>query len=47
MPVVWGLVAGRGSAWRFLPVAAAMLPMAFLTQLVYPAYYDQVLAVQP
>lgn len=47
VPVVWGLVAGRGSAWRFLPVAAAMLPMAFLTQLVYPAYYDQVLAVQP
>ena len=47
VPVVWGLVAGRGSAWRFLPVAAAMLPMAFLTQLVYPGYYDQVLAVQP
>jgi hypothetical protein len=47
VPVVWGLVAGRGSAWRFLPVAAAMLPMALLTQLVYPAYYDQVLGVQP
>ncbi|WP_220034844.1 glycosyltransferase family 87 protein [Curtobacterium sp. MCPF17_031] len=47
VPVVWGLAAGRGSAWRFLPVAAAMLPMAFLTQLVYPGYYDQVLAVQP
>lgn len=47
VPVVWGLVAGRGSARRFLPVAVAALPMAFLTQLIYPGFYDQVLSVQP
>ena len=47
VPIVWGLVAGRGSARRFLPVAVAALPMALLTQLVYPGYYDQVLTVQP
>lgn len=47
VPIVWGLVAGRGSARRFLPVAVLALPMAFLTQLIYPAYYDQVLTVQP
>jgi hypothetical protein len=47
VPVVWGLVAGRGSARRFLPVAVLALPMAFLTQLVYPGFYDQVLTVQP
>lgn len=47
VPVVWGLVAGRSSARRFLPVAGLALPMAFLTQVVYPGYYDQVLTVQP
>jgi hypothetical protein len=47
VPIVWGLIAGRGSARRFLPIAMAALPMAFLTQLIYPAYYDQVLTVQP
>ena len=47
VPVVWGLVAGRPSARRFLPVAVAVLPMAVLTQVVYPGFYDQVLAVQP
>ncbi|WP_042726407.1 glycosyltransferase 87 family protein [Curtobacterium sp. B8] len=47
VPVVWGLVAGRPSARRFLPLALLALPMAFLTQLVYPGYYDQVLTVQP
>jgi hypothetical protein len=47
VPIVWGLVAGRGSARRFLPVAVAALPMALLTQLVYPGWYDQVLTVQP
>ncbi|PCN46901.1 hypothetical protein Csp2054_15020 [Curtobacterium sp. 'Ferrero'] len=47
VPIVWGLVAGPGSARRFLPVAVVALPMAFLTQLVYPGYYDQVLTVQP
>ena len=47
VPVVWGLVAGRPSARRFLPVAVLAVVTAFLTQLVYPAYYDQVLTVQP
>ncbi|WP_175470211.1 glycosyltransferase 87 family protein [Curtobacterium sp. MCBA15_001] len=47
VPVVWGLVAGRTSARRFLPVAVAAVPMALLTQVIYPAYYDQVLTVQP
>lgn len=47
VPVVWGLVAGRPSARRFLPVAVAALPMALLTQVVYPGFYDQVLTVQP
>jgi len=47
VPVVWGLVAGRPSARRFLPVALGVLPMAVLTQVVYPGYYDQLLAVQP
>ncbi|MBT2503697.1 glycosyltransferase 87 family protein [Curtobacterium sp. ISL-83] len=47
VPVVWGLVAGRASATRFLPVAVAVLPMALLTQVIYPGYYDQVLTVQP
>jgi hypothetical protein len=47
VPVVWGLVAGRASARRFLPVAVAALPMALLTQFVYPGFYDQVLTVQP
>nr|WP_276511514.1 glycosyltransferase 87 family protein [Curtobacterium pusillum] len=46
-PIVWGLVAGRPSARRFLPVAVAALPMALLTQVVYPGFYDQVLTVQP
>ncbi len=35
VPVVWGLVAGRASARRFLPIALLALPTAFLTQLVY------------
>ena len=47
VPVVWGLVEGRPSARRFLPVALGVLPMAVLTQVVYPGYYDQLLAVQP
>ncbi|MFB9648151.1 glycosyltransferase 87 family protein [Curtobacterium pusillum] len=47
VPIVWGLVAGRPSARRFLPVAVAALPMALLTQVVYPGFYDQVLTVQP
>jgi len=47
VPVVWGLVAGRASARRFLPVAVAALVTAVLTQLVYPGFYDQVLAVRP
>ncbi|WP_439691812.1 glycosyltransferase 87 family protein [Curtobacterium sp. SP.BCo] len=47
VPVVWGLVAGRPSARRFLPVAVAAIPMALLTQVVYPGFYDQVLTVQP
>jgi hypothetical protein len=47
VPIVWGLVAGRTSARRFLPVAVAALPMAGLTQVIYPGFYDQVLTVQP
>jgi len=47
VPIVWGLVAGRPSARRFLPIAVAALPMALLTQIVYPGFYDQVLTVQP
>ncbi|WP_182047639.1 glycosyltransferase 87 family protein [Curtobacterium sp. ME26] len=47
VPVVWGLVAGRQSARRFLPVAIGVLPMAVLTQVIYPGYYDQLLAVEP
>ncbi|OEI69500.1 glycosyltransferase 87 family protein [Curtobacterium sp. ER1/6] len=47
VPVVWGLVAGRPSARRFLPVAIGVLPMAVLTQVIYPGYYDQLLAVEP
>lgn len=47
VPIVWGLVAGRSSARRFLPVAIAALPMAVLTQVVYPGYYDQLLTLQP
>ena len=47
VPIVWGLVAGRPSARRFLPVAVAAIPMALLTQVVYPGFYDQVLTVQP
>jgi hypothetical protein len=47
VPIVWGLVSGRGSARRFLPVAVAALPMALLTQLVYPHFYDQVVGVHP
>ena len=47
VPIVWGLVAGRPSARRFLPIAVAALPMALLTQVIYPGFYDQVLTVQP
>ncbi|MDR6574484.1 hypothetical protein J2X60_003147 [Curtobacterium sp. 320] len=47
VPIVWGLVAGRPSARRFLPVAVAAIPMAVLTQVIYPGFYDQVLTVQP
>ncbi|WP_185022924.1 glycosyltransferase 87 family protein [Curtobacterium sp. PhB115] len=47
VPIVWGLVAGTPSARRFLPIAVAALPTAVLTQLIYPAYYDQVLTLQP
>ncbi|MFJ4297257.1 glycosyltransferase 87 family protein [Curtobacterium sp. NPDC089689] len=47
VPVVWGLVAGRASARRFLPIALLALPTAFLTQVIYPGYYDQLLTVQP
>lgn len=32
---------------RFVPIAIAALPTAVLTQLIYPAYYDQVLTLQP
>ncbi|MBE7162848.1 MAG: DUF2029 domain-containing protein, partial [Williamsia herbipolensis] len=44
VPIVWGLIAGAPSARRFLPAAVAALPMAFLTQLIYPSHYDRVLA---
>jgi hypothetical protein len=47
VPIAWGLVAGRPSARRFLPVAVAAIPMALLTQVIYPGFYDQVLTVQP
>ena len=47
VPIVWGFVAGRTSARRFLPVAVAALPTAVLTQVVYPGFYDQLLAVHP
>lgn len=47
VPIVWGLVAGRPSARRFVPVAVAAIPMALLTQVIYPGFYDQVLTVQP
>lgn len=47
VPIVWGLVAGRPSARRLLPVAVAAIPMALLTQVIYPGFYDQVLTVQP
>ncbi|QQD75042.1 DUF2029 domain-containing protein [Curtobacterium sp. YC1] len=47
VPIVWGLAAGSPSARRFVPVALLALPTALLTQLIYPGYYDQVLAVQP
>lgn len=47
VPVVWGLVAGRASARRFVPVAVALLVTAVLTQVFYPTFYDQVLLVRP
>ncbi|MBT1678219.1 glycosyltransferase 87 family protein [Curtobacterium aurantiacum] len=47
VPIVWGLAAGTPSARRFVPIAVLALPMALLTQLVYPGYYDQLLGVQP
>ncbi|KTR38268.1 hypothetical protein NS263_14110, partial [Curtobacterium oceanosedimentum] len=47
VPVVWGLVAGYPSARRFLPVAIGLLPLALLTQVIYPGFYDQLLAVRP
>jgi hypothetical protein len=47
VPIVWGLAAGTPSARRFVPIAVLALPMALLTQLIYPGYYDQVLTVQP
>jgi hypothetical protein len=45
VPVVWGLVAGYPSARRFLPVAIGVLPLALLTQVIYPGFYDELLAV--
>ncbi|QZQ54160.1 hypothetical protein KZI27_12565 [Curtobacterium sp. TC1] len=47
VPIVWGLAAGTPSVRRFVPIAIAALPTAVLTQLIYPAYYDQVLTLQP
>ncbi|MDM7890450.1 hypothetical protein [Curtobacterium caseinilyticum] len=47
VPVVWGLVAGRVSARRFLPVAIGVLPMAVLTQVIYPGFYERLLSVAP
>lgn len=47
VPIVWGLAAGAPSARRFVPIAVLALPMALLTQVIYPGYYDQLLGVQP
>jgi hypothetical protein len=47
VPIVWGLAAGAPSARRFVPIAVLALPMALLTQVIYPGYYDQLLTVQP
>lgn len=47
VPIVWGLAAGTPSARRFVPIAVTALPMALLTQVIYPGYYDQLLGVQP
>ncbi|PZE28911.1 hypothetical protein DEI86_03920 [Curtobacterium sp. MCBD17_028] len=47
VPVVWGLLAGRASALRFLAPAGLALVTAFTTQLVYPAPYDRLLALDP
>ncbi|KQO65229.1 glycosyltransferase 87 family protein [Curtobacterium sp. Leaf261] len=47
VPVVWGLLAGRRSARRFALPAVLALVTAFATQLIYPDYYDRVLALQP
>ena len=30
-----------------MPIAVTALPMALLTQVIYPGYYDQLLGVQP
>jgi hypothetical protein len=46
VPVVWGFLAGRPSARRFLVPAVTVLVIAFLTQLVYPLNYDRVLGLQ-
>lgn len=43
-PIVLWLLWDRVSAW---PYAAATLLSALLTQLVYPVFYDRVLAAQP
>ncbi|MFZ7088542.1 glycosyltransferase 87 family protein [Curtobacterium sp. RRHDQ10] len=46
VPIVWGLVAGEASARRFLVPAAGVLVLAVATQLVYPAFYNEVLGLQ-
>jgi hypothetical protein len=43
VPIVWGLVAGTPSARRFRVGAILALPLAALTQVIYPAYYDRLL----
>ena len=47
VPVVWGLIAGAPSARRFLLPATTALVAAIATQMVYPAYYDRILALDP
>ena len=46
VPIVWGLIAGRPSARRFRVAAILALPLAALTQVVYPDYYDRLLGLQ-
>jgi hypothetical protein len=47
VPIVWGLIAGTPSARRFRVAAVLAVPLAALTQVIYPGYYDQLLTLHP